>query len=154
MPVAIFDSGRASRNPLSAMLSSLCTDVPDPVDRLKANAAASSVSNSHVAAERPTLGLDWTQLALRLLEVAWWLYRSYDLSNRRPIYNLTLCNVPGPQVQSFLMIAKVKASYKFGPVFHGAGLNIAVMLVFGPHSEEFFASPHAIFRRMRTEEPV
>jgi diacylglycerol O-acyltransferase / wax synthase len=131
MPVAIFDSGRASRNQLSAMLSSLCTDVPDPVDRLRAIAAASSVAKDHVAAVGPTLGLDWTQFAPRLLEVGWWLYRSSGLSDRRPIYNLTLSNVPGPQVQCFLMGAKVKASYKFGPVFHGAGLNITVMSLNG-----------------------
>ncbi|MGA7050100.1 MAG: wax ester/triacylglycerol synthase family O-acyltransferase [Mycobacterium sp.] len=127
MPVSIFQPNRASRNQLSAMISSLCTDVADPVARLKAIAAASSVAKEHVSAVGPSLGLDWTQFAPRLLEVGWRVYRWSGLSDRRPIYNLTLSNVPGPQVQCYLMGAKVKASYKFGPVFHGAGLNITVM---------------------------
>ena len=131
MPVSIFQPNRASRNQLSAMISSLCTDVADPVARLKAIAAASSVAKEHVSAVGPSLGLDWTQFAPRLLEVGWRVYRWSGLSDRRPIYNLTLSNVPGPQVQCYLMGAKVKASYKFGPVFHGAGLNITVMSLNG-----------------------
>lgn len=131
MPVSIFQSNRASRNQLSAMISSLCTDVADPVARLRAIAAASSVAKDHVSAVGPSLGLDWTQFAPRLLEVGWRIYRWSGLSDRRPIYNLTLSNVPGPQVQCYLMGAKVKASYKFGPVFHGAGLNVTVMSLNG-----------------------
>jgi hypothetical protein len=34
-------------------------------------------------------------------------------------------------VQYYLMGSRVKASYKFGPVFHGAGLNITVMSLNG-----------------------
>lgn len=131
MPVSIFQSNRASRNQLSAMISSLCTDVADPIARLSAIAAASSIAKEHVSAVGPSLGLDWTQFAPRLLEVGWRIYRWSGLSDRRPIYNLTLSNVPGPQVQCYLMGAKVKASYKFGPVFHGAGLNITVMSLNG-----------------------
>jgi diacylglycerol O-acyltransferase / wax synthase len=131
MPVSIFETGRASRNQLSAMLSSLCTDVADPVERLKTIAAASSVAKEHVSEVGPTLGLDWTQFAPRLLELGWRIYKWSGLSDRRPIYNLTLSNVPGPQVQYYLMGSRVKASYKFGPVFHGAGLNITVMSLNG-----------------------
>ena len=131
MPVSIFETHRTSRNQLSAMLSSLGTDIADPVERLKTIAAASSIAKYHVSAVGPTLGLDWTQFAPRLLELGWRIYRWSGLSDRRPIYNLTLSNVPGPQVQYYLMGARVKASYKFGPVFHGAGLNITVMSLNG-----------------------
>jgi diacylglycerol O-acyltransferase len=131
MPMSIFEPSRASRNQLSAMVSSLHTDVADPAERLKKIAAASSIAKEHVSAVGATLGLDWTQFAPRLLELGWRVYRWSGLSDRQPIYNLTLSNVPGPQVQCYLMGAKVKASYKFGPVFHGAGLNITVMSLNG-----------------------
>ncbi len=126
MPVSIFDTARASRNQLSGMLSSLCTDIADPVQRLNTIAAASSIAKEHTSEIGPTIGLDWTQFAPKLLGLGWRLYKWSGLSDRRPIFNLTLSNVPGPQVQYYLMGARVKASYKFGPVFHGAGLNITV----------------------------
>jgi diacylglycerol O-acyltransferase / wax synthase len=131
MPVSIFETHRASRNQLSAMVSSLCTDVADPVERLNTIAVASSIAKEHVSAVGPTLGLDWTQFAPRLLELGWRFYKWSGLSDRQPIYNLTLSNVPGPQVQYYLMGSRVKASYKFGPVFNGAGLNITVMSLNG-----------------------
>ncbi|WP_445166237.1 WS/DGAT/MGAT family O-acyltransferase [Mycolicibacterium sp. Dal123E01] len=131
IPVSVFEANRASRNQLSAMLSSLCTDIDDAVGRLKAIAAASSLAKDHVSAVGPTLGLDWTQFAPGILSLGWRLYSWSGLSERRPIYNLTLSNVPGPQEQFYLMGSAVRARYAFGPVFHGAGLNITVMSLNG-----------------------
>lgn len=131
MPISVFEANRASRNQLSGMLSSLCTDIADPADRLKAIAEASSVAKAHSLAIGSTLLQDWTQCAPWLLTLGMRIYRWSGLSERRPVYNLTLSNVPGPQVQCYLLGAAVRARYAFGPLFHGAGLLIIVMSLNG-----------------------
>ena len=45
----------------------------------------------------------------------------------RPIHNLVISNVPGPQVPIYLAGAKLVAVYPMGPVMEGAGLNVTVM---------------------------
>lgn len=39
------------------------------------------------------------------------------------MYNVVVSNVPGPQARYFLG-AELSAMYVFGPVMHGAGLNV------------------------------
>ncbi len=41
------------------------------------------------------------------------------------MYNIVVSNVPGPQAPYFLG-AEVSAVYGFGPVMHGAGLNVTL----------------------------
>ena len=126
MPISVFEANRASRNQLSGMLSSLYTDLADPADRLRAIAEASSVAKDHSFAIGATLLQDWMQCAPGLLTLGMRLYRWSGLSARRPVYNLTVSTVRGPQ-QSYLLGAPVKANYAFGPLFHGAGLLIVGM---------------------------
>lgn len=52
------------------------------------------------------------------------------LTRFRPMYNVVVANVPGPQGHYFLG-AEVLAIYPFGPVLHGAGLNITLWSVNG-----------------------
>jgi WS/DGAT/MGAT family acyltransferase len=131
MPISVFQPNSASRNQVSFMLCSLYTGIADPTDRLEAIAAASSVAKAHSSAIGPTLLQDLMQCAPRLLALGIRLYRWSGLSDRRPVFNLTFSNVPGPQVQCYLMGAAVRARYAFGPVYHGGGLNITVMSLNG-----------------------
>jgi diacylglycerol O-acyltransferase / wax synthase len=131
MPVSVFQPGRASRNQVSFMVTRLYTDIADPAERLEAIAAASSVGKAHSSAIGPTLLQDVLDVGPGLMPLGMRLYRWSGLSGRRPVYNLTFSNVPGPQVQSYLMGAAVRARYAFGPVFHGGGLNITVMSLNG-----------------------
>ena len=50
---------------------------------------------------------------------------------RRPVHNLVISNVPGPQVPLYFLGCQVKAMYPLGPIFHGTGLNITVMSLTG-----------------------
>jgi diacylglycerol O-acyltransferase len=56
------------------------------------------------------------------------VYSKLRLAERHPVvHNLVISNVPGPPVPMYFVGARVVGFYPFGPVFHGAGLNITVM---------------------------
>ena len=44
----------------------------------------------------------------------------------RPVYSLTIPNVPGPQIPLDSLGAKLVATYPMGPINEGAALNITV----------------------------
>jgi diacylglycerol O-acyltransferase / wax synthase len=131
IPISVSQPDRPGRNQVTCTLSSLYTHITDPAERLKAIAAASSVAKAHSSAIGPTLPQDLLQFAPSLMPLGIRLYRWLGLSGRRPVYNLSFSNVPGPQEQSYLMGAAVRARYALGPVYHGGGLNIIVMSLNG-----------------------
>ncbi|HET6736940.1 WS/DGAT/MGAT family O-acyltransferase [Mycobacterium sp.] len=125
LPVSI-QSNRGGRNNLSGTRCPLYTNLADPVDRLKAITAASSVAKERNSAISPTLMLDLCEFAPGLLTLGMRVYRWTGLSNRRPIYNLSISNVRPPQEQYYLSGAAVRARFPMGAVFNGAGLAIIV----------------------------
>ena len=71
---------------------------------------------------------DWTQFAApAMFGVAMRVYAASRLTQAKPVHNLVVSNVPGPQVPLYFLGAEVKALYPLGPIFHGSGLNITVM---------------------------
>ena len=59
------------------------------------------------------------------------VYANSKLTETRPVHNLVVSNVPGPQVPLYFLGGEVTAMYPLGPIFHGAGLNITVMSLNG-----------------------
>jgi diacylglycerol O-acyltransferase / wax synthase len=133
VPVSVHGrSDRPGRNQVSAMFSSLHTQVADPVERLKAIAAANSVAKQHSSAIGASLLQDWTQFAApAVFGIAMRLYALSRLTETVPVHNLVVSNIPGPQVPLYLLGCQVKAMYPLGPIFHGSGLNITVMSLSG-----------------------
>jgi diacylglycerol O-acyltransferase / wax synthase len=133
VPISVHGkSDRPGRNQVSAMFSSLHTEIADPVERLAAIAQANSVAKEHSSAIGATLLQDWTQFAApAVFGVAMRLYARTRLTDSVPVHNLVVSNVPGPQVPLFLLGCEVKAMYPLGPIFHGSGLNITAMSVQG-----------------------
>jgi WS/DGAT/MGAT family acyltransferase len=133
IPVSVHDkSDRPGRNQVSGMFASLETDIDSPAERLKSIAEANSVAKQHSSAIGATLLQDWTQFAApAVFGVAMRLYASTNLAAARPVHNLVVSNVPGPQLPLYFLGSEVKAMYPLGPIFHGSGLNITVMSLNG-----------------------
>ncbi len=133
VPVSVHDkSDRPGRNQVSGMFSNLETHIDNPADRLKSIAESNSVAKQHSSAIGATLLQDWTQFAApAVFGVAMRVYASSRLSGARPVHNLVISNVPGPQIPLYFLGSEVKAMYPLGPIFHGSGLNITVMSLNG-----------------------
>ncbi|BBZ33125.1 WS/DGAT/MGAT family O-acyltransferase [Mycolicibacterium confluentis] len=133
VPVSVHGrSDRPGRNKVSGMFASLHTEIADPAERIKAIAEATSVAKEHSSAIAATLLQDWTQFAApAVFGVAMRVYAGTRLTEARPVHNVVLSNVPGPQEPLYFLGAEVKAMYPLGPIFHGSGLNITVMSLSG-----------------------
>jgi WS/DGAT/MGAT family acyltransferase len=133
VPVSVHEkSDRPGRNQVSGMFSRLETQIENPAERLKAIAEANSVAKQHSSAIGATLLQDWSQFAApAVFGVAMRVYAASRLSGARPVHNLVVSNVPGPQVPLYYLGCEVKAMYPLGPIFHGSGLNITVMSLTG-----------------------
>jgi WS/DGAT/MGAT family acyltransferase len=116
-------------NRVSAMFSTLATNLDDPVERLRAISAA----NKGAKVEHKAIGADtlqgWTQYAApTTFSLAARLYSSLKLAARHPvIHNLVISNVPGPRFPIYFAGSKLVALYPLGPIFDGAALNITVL---------------------------
>lgn len=133
IPVSVHDrSDRPGRNQVSGMFSSLHTEIDDPAQRLEAIAAANNAAKEHSSAIGATLLQDWSQFAgPAVFGIAMRVYARSRLTESRPVHNLVVSNVPGPQNPLYFLGAEVTALYPLGPIFHGAGLNITVMSLHG-----------------------
>jgi WS/DGAT/MGAT family acyltransferase len=118
----------AMGNRVSSMLVSLATEVADPAVRLQVIGDA-----TREAKERHAIGADaltdWAEFAApALLGRAARLYSRMHLANmHRPVFNVTISNVPGPPFPLYSAGARLVANYPLGPIFDGAGLNMTVM---------------------------
>ena len=130
VPVSVHGkTKRGGTNKVSGMFASLSSDVADPVRRLRAIAAANRVAKEHHGTLSASLLQDWAQFAApNTFGLAVRLYSKLRLADRHPVvHNLVISNVPGPQLPIYLLGARIVGFYPFGPVFHGAGLNITVL---------------------------
>jgi WS/DGAT/MGAT family acyltransferase len=132
VPVSVHDrSDRPGRNQVSGMFCRLETHIEDPVDRLRAIAVSSKNAKEHSAALGATLLQDWAQFAGRTVMGSVMQLAAIPWLARKPVHNLIISNVAGPQSNLYCLGARVVAMYPFGPLFHGCGLNITVMSLSG-----------------------
>ncbi|OHV03417.1 WS/DGAT/MGAT family O-acyltransferase [Mycobacterium talmoniae] len=146
VPVSVHGkSDRPGRNQVSGMFSRLETQIADPAERLEAIAAANSVAKQHSSAIGATLLQDWTQFAApAVFGVAMRLYAKTRLTSSRPVHNLVISNVPGPQAPLYFLGCAIDAMYPLGPIFHGSGLNITVMSLHGKLNVGLIACPELV----------
>jgi diacylglycerol O-acyltransferase / wax synthase len=146
VPVSVHGkSDRPGRNQVSGMFASLQTHIADPVERIQAIAAANSVAKQHSSAIKATLLQDWSQFAApAVFGMAMRVYSRTSLTKSRPVHNLVISNVPGPQVPLYFLGSEVKAMYPLGPIFHGSGLNITVMSLTGKLDVGIIACPELL----------
>ena len=116
-------------NQVSSALATLATDLDDPVDRLLAihhGMQQAKVQQNAIGAD--TLQ-NWVEFAApAVFNRAVRLYSRTKMADRhRPLFNVTISNVPGPPFPLYVGGAKLVGLYPIGPIFDGGGLNITVM---------------------------
>ena len=146
VPVSVHDrSDRPGRNQVSGMFCSLETQIADAGERLRAIAKDNAVAKEHSAAIGATLLQDWSQFAgPAVFGVAMRVYARSRLTEARPVHNLVVSNVPGPQIPLYFLGAQVDAMYPLGPIFHGSGLNITVMSLTGKLNVGLISCPELL----------
>ncbi|MDT4919775.1 MAG: diacylglycerol O-acyltransferase / wax synthase [Pseudonocardiales bacterium] len=130
VPVSVHGKTTApGTNKVSGMFAALASDIADPVDRLATIAEQNLVAKEHHKTLSASLLQDWAQFAApNTFAMAVRVYSRLRLAERHPvIHNLVISNVPGPPMPIYFMGARIKGFYPFGPIFHGAGLNVTVI---------------------------
>ena len=116
-------------NKVSGMFVQLPTHVADPLERLRLiHEGTRGAKEEHQALGASTLQ-NWAEHATpNVFALAARLYTGMRLADRhRPIANLVVSNVPGPDFPLYLGGAEMLAGFPLGPVMDGMGLNITIM---------------------------
>ena len=116
-------------NQVSMMLTSLATDLDDPVARLDVVHASTVVAKEQQNAIGADTLQEWAEFAApAIFGRAARLYSNTRSADRhRPIFNVTISNVPGPPFPLYVAGAQVLDTFPMGPIFDGGGLNITLM---------------------------
>ncbi|MGZ4143342.1 MAG: WS/DGAT/MGAT family O-acyltransferase [Actinomycetota bacterium] len=116
-------------NRVSAMFTSLASNIDDPVERLyRIQEVNKGAKEEHNAIGAGMLQ-DWARFAApTTFSLAARLYAGLHLAERMaPVHNLVISNVPGPPFPLYFGGAKMVGMYPLGPVFHGAALNMTIV---------------------------
>ena len=150
VPVSVrseVDDPRGS-NQVSTMFVQLPVEQDDPIDRLQAiHDGTLGAKEEHDALGPDTL-ISWAEHATpNFFTNAARFYTRMRLADRhRPIANLVISNVPGPDFPLYLAGAELEAGFPLGPVMDGMGVNITIMSYRGVLYWGFHASPDTIPR--------
>jgi diacylglycerol O-acyltransferase len=103
------------------MIATLGTNIADPVARLEAISASTRRAKEHLQS-LPKSAIESYTL---LLMGPYILQLVSGLGGRtRPVFNITISNVPGPQQTLYLRGARMVANYPVSLVTHGQAINI------------------------------
>jgi len=131
VPVSVRTTTANARgsNKVSSMFVQLPSQLDDPLERLEAiHQGTKGAKEEHNALGADTL-LNWAEHATpNLFANAARLYSRMRLADRhRPIANLVISNVPGPDFPLYLGGAELECGFPLGPVMEGMGVNITIM---------------------------
>ncbi|MDZ7733336.1 MAG: wax ester/triacylglycerol synthase family O-acyltransferase [Acidimicrobiia bacterium] len=130
-PVSVRTAGERGEqnNRLSAMFTSLCTHIDDPAERLRAISRTTKGAKVEHEILGPGMLKDWAEVAEpSIFNAGISMYGRMKLADRhRPIHDLLISNVPGPDFPVYMAGAELVRAYPMGPVTEGAGLNVTVM---------------------------
>ncbi len=116
-------------NRVSSLFVRLPVHIENPVEQLRTIAHDTRDAKAVHRAMGADMLQDWAELAApRAFTAAARMYSRMKLADRhRPIHNLVVSNVPGPQFPLYCLGASVTEFFPLGPVMEGAGLNITVV---------------------------
>lgn len=118
----------AGSNKVSALFTSLATQLADPLERLEAIRTTTRGAKEEHNAVGARMLQDWAEFAgPNLFNLASRLYSGMNLAGtHRPVHNMIVSNVPGPPFPLYFAGAEAVACYPMGPVMEGCGLNVTV----------------------------
>ena len=120
-------------NKVSAMFVQLPCHIDDPLERLQViHEGTKGAKEEHKALGATTLQ-NWAEHATpNVFAAAARLYTGMKLADRhRPVANLVVSNVPGPDFPLYLGGSQLLGMFPLGPVMDGMGLNITIMSYLG-----------------------
>ncbi|MGI8710095.1 MAG: wax ester/triacylglycerol synthase family O-acyltransferase [Acidimicrobiales bacterium] len=140
------DAGQAGANQVSAMFTTLDTNLADAGERIRAIQACTVGAKEEHKAVGADMLQNWAEYAApNTFNLASRLYASSGLADtHRPIHNVIISNVPGPPFPLYYAGAEMVAAYPMGPVMEGVGLNITVMSYRGSVDVGFMADRELI----------
>jgi len=123
------DDRGSGANELSAMLVPLATDLEDPAERIRAIASGTRRAKADAPLVSAELLADCADVTFPgLVSLVARLVSSTRLFDKmRPVFNVTISNVPGPPFPLFLAGSRVINMFPLGPISDGAALNITVV---------------------------
>jgi diacylglycerol O-acyltransferase len=127
------DEKGALGNRVSMMLVSLETHLRDPIKRLeKIHEGTKRAKDQEKAIGADSL-TNWFEFASPAVaaQAARFISGFKVFDRLRPLFNVTISNVPGPNFPLYGGGARMVAMYPLGPVVEGIGLNITVMSYMG-----------------------
>jgi diacylglycerol O-acyltransferase / wax synthase len=108
-------------NAITFIISTLGTDIADPKERLDAIRSATRRAKEHVLSLPRRAMTQYTML----LMAPYTLSLLTGMAGRtRPMFNVTISNVPGPERAMYFRGARLEAAYPVSLVTHGQALNI------------------------------
>ena len=133
VPISLRGEGDTSaNNQVSGTVIDLATQIKDPIQRLEQIMAGTramkqqmGIFGSLMPTDFPSIGSPWLLSGLASL------YGRSGLASRMRFANVTISNVPGPQVPLYLAGARITGIYPLSIVVHGVALNITVQSYMG-----------------------
>ncbi len=131
VPVSVHpdDDAPYGSNKVSSMFVQLPAHLDDPLERLMAIREGTKGAKEEHNALGADMLVNWAQHASpNTFAAAARLYSRMRLADRhRPVANLIVSNVPGPDFPLYLAGAEMVAGFPLGPVMDGLCLNITIM---------------------------
>lgn len=129
VPVSLRADGDTElNNQVSMTLLSLCSDIDDPQERIRAIVKASARMKKSMAnmkaimpTDFPSLGVPWLMSGLVSM-----YGRSRLADTLPPIANVVVSNVAGPRMPLYLAGARMTTNFPVSIVTHGLALNVTV----------------------------
>ncbi len=135
-------------NQVSSMFIGMPTQLHNPIDRLMAVREGTKGAKAEHNALGADMLLNWAEYAApNVFANAARAYSRMQLANRhRPIANLVISNVPGPDFPLYLAGAEMQACFPLGPCMDGMGLNVTIMSYRGVLYWGFISCPEVLPR--------
>jgi diacylglycerol O-acyltransferase len=150
VPVSVRPPEGAAKgsNRVSAMFVALPTNIEHPIEQLAfIREGTKGAKEEHQALGADAL-MNWAEHATpNVFSAAARTYTRLKLADRhRPVHNLIISNVPGPDFPLYFGGAELVAGFPLGPITDGAGLNVTVMSYRGAMNWGFMACRETVPR--------